>query len=66
VDIHEYGAMIPFRTGVFTDKGTPILSDGTLDYTFNSLIRLNRSKHWEFARTYQEARDMSPSNEPVR
>ena len=66
MDIHEYGAMIPFRTGGFTDKGTPILSDGTLDYTFNSLIRLNRSKHWEFARTYQEARDMSPSDEPVR
>ena len=58
--------MIPVKTGRFTDKGTPILSDGTLDYTFNSLIRLNRSKNWEFARTYQEARDMSPSNEPVR
>jgi hypothetical protein len=58
--------MIPTRTGEYTDRGTPILSDGTLDYTFGRRIELNRSKRWNRAETYQEARDKSPSNEPVR
>lgn len=29
-------------------------------------LRLNRSRHWPYAETYQQARDMSPSTEPVR
>lgn len=28
--------------------------------------RLNRSQKWPFARTYKEAREMSPSDRPVR
>lgn len=47
-----------------TPYGTVILSDGTPDY--KGQIRLNRSRKWDHAFTYQEARDKSPSNEPVR
>lgn len=49
-----------------TRIGTMILSDGTLDYSFKGPIKLNRSKKWDTARTYQEARDKSPSTRPVR
>lgn len=28
--------------------------------------RLNRSRHWPFAASYQAARDASPSDRPVR
>lgn len=49
-----------------THHGTVILSDGTLDYTFKGLIHLNRSRQWEPARSYQEARQLSPfPNTPV-
>lgn len=58
--------MIPTRTGEYTDRGTPILSDGTLDYTFQGSVELNRSRRWDRAKTYQEARDKSPSNKPVK
>jgi hypothetical protein len=36
-----------------------------LDRTFKGEIKLNRSKRWEPAKTYQEARDKSPSTRPV-
>lgn len=49
-----------------TRQGTVILSDGTLDYSFKGSIKLNRSDRWQRAATYQEARDASPSSEPVR
>lgn len=29
-------------------------------------LRLNRSQRWPYARSYQEAREMSPSDSPVR
>lgn len=53
-------------TGERTLIGTAILSDGTLDYTFKGPINLNRSKRWDMAQTYQEARDKSLSSRPVR
>lgn len=36
-----------------------------LDRTFKGEIELNRSKHWMRAKTYQEARELSPSSRPV-
>lgn len=48
-----------------TSWGTVILSDGTLDYSFKGTIRLNRSRRWDHAKTYVEARDKSPSSRPV-
>jgi hypothetical protein len=56
----------PMPTGQYTQLGTSILSDGTLDGSFRGKIRLNRSQKWPDAPTYQIARDMSPSNRPVR
>lgn len=53
-------------TGKTTWWGTPILSDGTLDKSFKGPVPLNRSRKWEPAATYQEARDKSPSHRPVR
>jgi hypothetical protein len=49
-----------------TRRGTVILSDGSLDYQFRGPIRLNRSRKWTPAQTYQQARDASPSHRPVR
>jgi hypothetical protein len=54
------------KTEKRTKFGTMILSDGTLDYRFKGPIELNRSKRWPRAQTYQEAREKSPSAEPVR
>lgn len=48
-----------------TRLGTMILSDGSLDYSFKGTVRLNRSRRWPPAKTYQEARDASPSHRPV-
>lgn len=53
-------------TGRKSPLGRDILTDGTIDYSFHGPVRLNRSQKWEPASTYQEARDKSPSTEPVR
>lgn len=53
-------------TGKFTRRGTPILSDGTLDGSFRGIVPLNRSQRWPRAQSYQQAREQSPSAEPVR
>ena len=37
-----------------------------LDRTFKGEIQLNRSKKWMPAKTYQQAREQSPSSRPVR
>lgn len=44
------------------------INDGTYHkvYKHRHNPRLNRSRHWPFANTYQEARDMSPSIRIVR
>lgn len=49
----------------------PLMSDGTIDRTFKGPVPLNRSQRWEQfdhqrPRTYQDARDKSPSTQPVR
>jgi len=36
------------------------------DRSFKGSVRLNRSRKWRAAKTYQEARDYSPSGEHVR
>jgi hypothetical protein len=56
----------PHTTDQRTRYGTVILSDGTLDYSFTGEIRLNRSKRWTYAKTYLQARELSPSARPVR
>ncbi len=56
----------PSYTDARTRRGTVILSDGTLDGTFNDPVRLNRSRRWPRAATYREAREQSPSPLPVR
>lgn len=43
-----------------------LLKDGTIDGSFKGQVRLNRSRKWQPATTYQEARDASPSHRPVR
>jgi hypothetical protein len=53
-------------TGKLSKWGKPILSDGTLDYSFKDPVPLNRSRKWAYAAIYEEARDMSPSDRPVR
>lgn len=58
--------MRPTLTDNRTKYGTMILSDGTLDYSFKGRVHLNRSAKWTPAETYQEARDASPSSQPVR
>ena len=40
--------------------------DGTIDGSFKGEVRLNRSPRWPPAKTYQEARDKSPSTRLVR
>ena len=55
----------PVATGQFTRRGTSVLSDGTLDGTYKGSVRLNRSRRWPPAETYQEAREKSPSARPV-
>jgi hypothetical protein len=57
--------MIPTTTGKFTKYGSSILSNGTLDRMFKGPVPLNRSSKWNYADTYQEARNMSPSDRPV-
>ena len=56
----------PQSTDQRTRWGTVILSDGTLDYSFKGDVPLNRSRRWPSARTYQEAREKSPSPRVVR
>jgi hypothetical protein len=51
--------MRPTPTDQKTRFGTAILSDGTLDHSFKGPIRLNRSRKWPYAQTYQEARRQS-------
>ncbi len=57
-------------TGRTTPWGHPIVIDEMgreiIDASFRGPVRLNRSRKWQHASTYQEARDMSPSTEPVR
>lgn len=42
------------------------LGRGNSNLRLHMAVGLNRSKHWAAARTYQEARDASPSSSPVR
>ena len=63
------GGQMLVDTGRRTKYGTIILNDGDkdiLDGRFRGKIELNRSKRWDYAETYQEARDKSPSTRPVR
>ena len=53
------------HTGEQTKSGTLVFDDGSLDYTFQGTIGLNRSKHWKPADNYFDARDLSQSNRPV-
>ena len=49
----------PVETGRFSKIGAPILTDGSLDYSYNEKIRLNRSRHLPYASTYSEAKEIS-------
>ncbi len=46
----------PTPTDKLTKSGKIILSDGSIDYSFKGPIRLNRSKKWLDAETYEDAR----------
>lgn len=47
-------------------RNGPFMKDGSLDLTFKGTVRLTRSPKWTPAKSYQHAREMSPSSRPVR